>query len=750
MGAWMNRFGLICFVLSIGAFLIVPAVGMGETILLEAEQFENHGGWVADQQFMDQMGSPYLLAHGLGIPVADATTTVEFAEAGRYKVWVRTRDWVAPWGAAGSPGRFEVVVGGGKLSETFGTQGAEWHWQQGGTVQVPKGPTSAGLHDLTGFEGRCDAILFSSDLSFVPPNKDPEMKVWRRSLLGLSDRPSDEGRYDLVVVGGGIAGTCASLNAARLGLKVALIQDRPVLGGNNSSEVRVWLGGNTNFDPYPRIGDVVGELEPARKAHYGPENTAELYEDQRRIDLVRAEKNISLFLRHRANEVETNGNGIVAVIAQDTISGQRRRFVGRYFADCTGDGCIGSLAGADYDMTLDGHMGRCNLWNAADTGAPASFPRCRWAIDLSDKPFPTGLKQLGAWFWESGFFLDPIEKSEYIRDLNFRAMYGAWDALKNVRRMYPNHRLNWAAYVSGKRESRRLLGDIVLTKEDIVESVYYEDGCVPATWSIDLHLPDPAYDKGIEKGDEFVSKAYYTNYSKPYWVPYRCLYSRNIENLFMAGRDISVTHEALGAVRVMRTCGMMGEIVGMAAFLCKKHSVGPRAVYADYLDELTALMMKGVTAGWLAKAGPNLARTAKITVGGSYDEDKYPKENINDGRFNRRDNSLRWLSSASEKPGYVEFSWEKGQRIGAVRIISGWFDGQTAGDPISDFTLQCRAGDNWRDVEGSPVTGNSRVEAARRFDGFESDKVRLVITSTPGGISRIWEVEFYGPVRSER
>jgi len=161
-------------------------------------------------------------------------------------------------------------------------------------------------------------------------------------------------------------------------------------------------------------------------------------------------------------------------------------------------------------------------------------------------------------------------------------------------------------------------------------------------------------------------------------------------------------------------------------------------------------MAKGVAAGWLENAGPNLARSAKVTVGGSYDEDKYPKENINDGRFNRRDNSLRWLSSASDKPGHVVFSWEKAQRIGAMRVISGWFDGQTAGDPISDFVLQYRAGDDWRDVEGSQVGGNSRVEASRKFGAFESDKVRLVITSTPGGISRIWEVEFYGPARSEK
>ena len=483
------------------------------TVLVEAERFDDPGGWVLDQQFMDQMGSPFLLAHGSGIPVADATTTVFFSESGRYKVWVRTRDWVAPWGAPGAPGRFQMSVAGKKLDTIFGAKNAEWHWQDGGTIDIRDSAVKLALHDLTGVEGRCDAILFTEELGFTPPNEDPAMAMWRQTLLGLAETPEEAGQYDLVVVGGGIAGTCASISAARRGVKVALIQDRPVLGGNNSSEVRVWLGGETNFEPYLRIGDIVRELEPARRAHYGPDNTAELYEDGRRIELVRAEKNITLFLSHRANQVEMRGKTIAAVIAQHTVTGRRQRFAGNYFADCTGDGCIGYLAGADYEMTATGHMGRCNLWNVIDTGKPVPFPRCPWAIDLSDKPFPMKEMQLGGWYWESGFDHDPFDKSEYIRDLNFRAMYGAWDALKNAHGLYPNHTLNWAAYISGKRESRRLLGDVVLAKDDIVNGVVYPDRCVPATWSIDLHLPDPRYDEGFE-GDEFISKAHFTDYSK--------------------------------------------------------------------------------------------------------------------------------------------------------------------------------------------------------------------------------------------
>src|SRR5262249_3122306 len=150
---------------------------------------------------------------------------------------------------------------------------------------------------------------------------------------------------------------------------------------------------------------------------------------------------------------------------------------------------------------------------------------------------------------------------ELVRDQNLRAMYGAWDTLKNVDGKFPNHRLKWAAFVAGKRESRRLLGDVIVTGDDFRNQTAFPDACFPCTWDLDLHYPNAAY--AAKEPDPFISKANFGKYKGPYWAPYRCLYSRNIDNLFMAGRDISVTHEALGAVRVMRTCGMMGEITGM-------------------------------------------------------------------------------------------------------------------------------------------------------------------------------------------
>ncbi len=224
-------------------------IAHAQHVLLEAEQFAETGGWDVDQQFMEQMGSSYLLAHGLGVPVKDAVTAAQFPAPGKYRVWVRTRDWVAPWKAPGAPGKFQVLVDGKALAETFGTKGAEWHWQDGGTVEVGA-VAKVALHDLTGFEGRCDAVLFSKDVAFTPPNDLKTLAAFRHAALALPAQPENGGTFDLVVVGGGIAGTSAAVSAARNGLTVALVQDRPVLGGNGSSEVRVWPEGHTRQKPF--------------------------------------------------------------------------------------------------------------------------------------------------------------------------------------------------------------------------------------------------------------------------------------------------------------------------------------------------------------------------------------------------------------------------------------------------------------------------------------------------------------------
>jgi len=783
----------VILLLALGCLPQVPAAVQQTTVLVEAESFSDVGGWVVDPQFMDIMGSPYLLAHGLGIPVADAETNVTLPVSGTYRIWVRTKDWVARWDAPGTPGRFRLALNNQDLAPVFGTVGADWHWQDGGVLELVQGKTNLRLHDLTGFEGRCDAIILTTDLGFEPPNKDPDMASFRRAVLGRPESPRSAGEYDFVVTGGGIAGTCAAIAGARLGLKVALVQDRPVLGGNNSSEVRVWLNGTRSEEPWPRVGDIVAELEQKRRGHTGQGNTKEIYEDDKKLALVRAEPNIDLFLEYRVNGVDASEGTINAVIAENVRSGLRLRIGGRFFADCTGDGCVGVLAGADFEVQAEGHMGPCNLWNvcectdeqalnldAASGDEVVVFPRCPWALDLSDKPFPgrngnsPDTSKLGVWYWESGFDRDPITEIEYVRDWNFRAMYGAWDALKNVDKVLPKHQLNWCAFILGKRESRRLMGDVILKMEDLLNDRAFPDGCAPTGWSNDLHLGDPKYAKGFE-GDEFISRADFGTFpaydqGRPFWIPYRSLYSRNINNLLMAGRNISVTHEALGAVRVMRTCGTEGEIIGMAASLCKKHDVTPRGVYEQHLSDLQDLMRAGLSEepgalkdfmnegvlqsqrrpakipppAWLKSAGENLARTARINIPGVPKAPIDTSVLINDGNGKLHDNSSRFLNRSS-LPHTVEFSWNEPVTLGAARIISGYFSGGVVSAALEDFHLQWHDDQEWRDLSVE-IEGNTSPAWSTQFSTVKTRRLRLVVTKTQIDVSRIWEVEFYGPV----
>ncbi|WP_297088340.1 FAD-dependent oxidoreductase [uncultured Draconibacterium sp.] len=581
-------------------------------LLLEAAQFQSHGGWSLDSQFMDQMGSGFLLAHGMGIPVVDATAKVKLIETGTYKLWVRTRDWVAPWKkdetpdtqkAYGTPGIFKVLVNGEAVKTVFGDRDEDWHWQDGGHIYFSSEDVEIALHDLTGFDGRCAGIFLTKDISLIPPNHGEELAHFRRKWHGHQEKPKKAGQFDFVVVGGGLAGMCASLIAARQGLKVALIQDRPIVGGNSSSEIMVSTGGIPRSKFAPILGDILAEFdlsdEELDNLYPRGHNDPRRFLDSEKDAIVRSERNLSFFPMYRMNKVEMKKGRIVAVVAENIASSHRLQFEGQFFADCTGHGSVGYLAGADFEMSTYEHMGRCNMWAVTDTGKPTDFPSCPWAIDLSDKPFPGkrgwalrgktekdhNVKHLGRWFWESGFNHDPISKGEYIRDWNFRAMYGAWDSLKNVEQTFPNHKLKWSSFISGTRESRRLLGDIILNKEDVQKPVWYNDGIVPTGWKIDVHYPNPNYLKGFE-GDAFISTVDFEDCVVPYYIPYRCLYSRNIPNLFMAGRDISVTREALGTVRVQRTTSLMGEVIGMAASMCVVSEVDPRDIYNKHLGEL--------------------------------------------------------------------------------------------------------------------------------------------------------------------
>lgn len=255
------------------------------TILLEAEQFAKKGGWMMDTQFIESVGSPYLNAHGLGKPVADAEATVRITSAGNYTAWVRTIDWSERLKRAEGAGRFSLSVNGKTLGTEMGKGAPAWAWEKAGMVGLPVGDATVTLKDLTGFNARVDAILFTTDVSFAPPAAcGLEQRIaWK--IPGAPTAIEAAGDYDLVVVGGGYGGIGAAVSAARLGAKVALIQDRMVLGGNGSSEVRVWAMGDTPPSEY-KLAEIV--LEFADKAKTSPA-PAEQFEDDKKDKVVRAE-----------------------------------------------------------------------------------------------------------------------------------------------------------------------------------------------------------------------------------------------------------------------------------------------------------------------------------------------------------------------------------------------------------------------------------------------------------------------------
>ena len=570
-------------------------------VLVEAEAFADKGGWSVDAQFMDQMGSPYLLAHGLGSPVADARTSFD-APAGRYRVYVRTRNWTAHW-SPHPAGTFRLAVDGQTLPARLGTGAVGWNWTLAGTADLAVGAHTLALHDETGFDGRCDAVVLASA-------ERTAAQLDATAAAARADKPVVRRSYDFVVVGGGVAGICAAVTAARQGLKVALVQNRPILGGNNSSEVRVHLGAYANLPPYPRLGDVLAEIAPAEGGNARPKAN---YEDARKLAVVTAEKNIDLFLNTHVNEVRCGSDGaIVSVTGENTLTGARTAFAASLFADTTGDGAVGVLAGADWRMGREGRdefnepwapekadrmtMGASVQWYAREDAAASSFPDEKWMIAFDASNAKPGLR--GDWNWENGLNRDQIAEAERIRDYGLLVAFSNWSHLKNdpaFRAEYAKRSLAWVAYVAGRRETRRLMGDFILTENHLMNRDVQRDGTCATTWTIDQHFPSSAA-KTHFAGEPFQADSH-NHRIWPHPIPYRCLYSRNVPNLFMAGRDISVTHVALGTTRLMRTHGMMGEVVGLAAAVCHAHGCRPRAVYETYWAELDARMKKGAGDG---------------------------------------------------------------------------------------------------------------------------------------------------------
>ena len=589
--------------------------GLG--ILVEAEAFTHYGGWVVDSQFELEMGSPYLLAHGNGKPVTDAKTVVTIANGhdGEYYVWVRTKDWVP----GHHPGRFNLIVNDATLPIEFGANDKDWNWESGGKVKLSAGKTRLALHDLTGFCGRCDAIFFSKE-NIVPPNgRDASARAWRRMLCGLPGEPIDAGSFDVIVIGGGVVGAAAALTAARLGDRVALVHNRPVLGGNGSVEV--------GLRPRGVQGTLLEEISD--RHHNG---------DMKAKSLLDAEPTATLFMEHTVYNAATSNSKIIYIDARHARTGRELRFRAPTFIDCSGRATLAPYTNAE---TLDGqearseyneplapqhrdkmHHGNTIFFRTRRTDAPAPFPPVPWATavakdfsnlngqlarpSVDNQPGPhilqphdkdpslrKRMKLPNTHFWEYGNWLDQYTQGEHIRDHLLRAIYGTFSNVKSLEpEKYANLALDWVAFVAATGEWRRYKGDYVISENDIRSRPPFRDSVIYNDGGICLHYPHPDPSSPTTKTPKHDFRLrdwkWDVRDEKPYAVPFRCLFSTNISNLMMAGKHTSATHIAMGNMKFMGNGSQHAIATAVASHLCKRFGTSPRGLYEndEWLGEL--------------------------------------------------------------------------------------------------------------------------------------------------------------------
>ena len=414
---------------------------------------------------------------------------------------------------------------------------------------------------------------------------------------------------DLAITGGGLAGVCAAITAARAGIKVVLVQDRPVLGGNASSEVRLWILGATshlgNNNRWAREGGVVDEIL-VENLYRNPEGNP-LILDALLLEKVRAESNITLLLNTAILEVEKSGATIGAVAGYCSQNETRYRIEAPLFCDASGDGVVAFLAGAAFRMGAESReefgegfapsegygelLGHSLYFYSKDAGRPVRYTPPAFALrDITQIPRYRDIRasDSGCRFWwlEWGGRMDTVHDTEAIKWELWKVAYGVWDYIKNSG-CFPeagNLTLEWVGTIPGKRESRRFEGDYILRQQDVVEQRRHDDAVSFGGWAIDLHPADGVYSE-LSACTQWHSKGVYQ-------IPYRCMYSRNIDNLFLAGRIISVSHVAFGSTRVMATCGHNAQAVGVAAALCREQNLQPRdLLFPDHMRVLQRRLM---------------------------------------------------------------------------------------------------------------------------------------------------------------
>lgn len=581
-------------------------------------------------------------------------------------------------------------------------------------------------------------------------------------------------QYDVVVVGGGLSGLCAALASARHGANTALIQDRPVLGGNASSEIRMHVCGASCHAQRPNAREtgIIEELL-LQNRKMNPYHSFSVW-DSILWEKARYQDGLDLYLNTYMSDALVQDGSIQAIIAHQMTTEKRFQISGRIFVDATGDGTLGFRAGAQYmhgregkdvfgephavEQSDDYTMGNSLLFRAADMGRPIKFEKPWWAHTYTDEDLPhRGHKYVMSGFWWvelGGDHQNAISDCEEIRDDLLKTVFGIWDHIKNGGdHGAENLALDWVGFLPGKRESRRLLGDYVLREQDLVESRRFEDAVAYGGWPIDDHViggmrsPEPP-NRSIRLDDV-------------YQIPYRCLYSKNIGNLMLAGRAISVSHLAFGSTRVMGTCSVVGQAVGTAAAMAVAKDATPRDLCSD-IDELQqSLLRDDCYIPWVYNHDPkDLARSASISCSSSTAEgdcrnvingcSRTVGTETNSWISERMTGADEWLMLSFANPvspKSVEIKFDSGLSR-EIMISLGYFfgsksDAEMPAELVADYSVEYYLGNQL--VKEEQVSSNYKRHSIHDASGVPAcDQIKIRVKRTYGDDhARIFEVRVY-------
>lgn len=568
-----------------------------------------------------------------------------------------------------------------------------------------------------------------------------------------------EHQVEFCVVGGGLAGMCAAISAARHGVKTLLMHERPVLGGNASSEIRMWVCGARNHLE-------TGLVEEFRLENLY-RNTYPCYSvwDSVLYEKARFQENLTLLLNCSCQEVEMDGPRIKSVRGYQQTTQRYHRVEAAIFADCSGDSVLAPLSGAEFRVGREARgefsesiapeqadrktMGMSCLIQARETASPQPFIPPAWANKYNRAgDLPHRLRNFmprdNFWWIELGGEHDSIADTEELRDELLKAAFGVWDFMKNraEEKNAENWALDWVGFLPGKRESRRYVGDYIVTQNDIESEGKFDDIIAYGGWSMDDHHP-----AGLNTPE---LPTIFHPAPSPYGLPYRALYSKNIDNLMFAGRNISVTHSAMSSTRVMATCATLGQAAGAGAMLAVKNRTSPRGVYENHLRELQHILMDDDS--WL----PGLKRpVSELSAGAELKASAGDPEMLRNGYDRPLDGSENaWECGAGD---YAEYDFGRAADIREIRLV---FDSDLKRPPwqmVSNYPLNMAPYTppetlvRGYHVEIEDEAGNVR-EICRSANNYQrlnkipcaerAVKVRLVIDSLRGeGTKKVFAFE---------